>query len=107
MRGKKTLSRGEAFAKYRDDPTAIAKYLNDALSTGDPIRILKAIGDMVRAQGVTKFSQSVGMRRDGLYRSFKGEVKPAFDTVLSVLIALDMQIIAKPRRGLGLKAKAK
>jgi DNA-binding phage protein len=37
----------------RDDPSAIAKYLNDALSTGDPVLITKAIGDMVRAQGVT------------------------------------------------------
>jgi DNA-binding phage protein len=37
-------------AKYRDDPRAIAKYLNDALSTGDPVHITKAIGDMVRSR---------------------------------------------------------
>ena len=109
MRGKKTTPRDEAFAaKYRDDPRAIAEYLNDALSTGDPIRMIKAIGDMVRSQGVTRFSQRAGMRRDSLYRTFNGETRPAFDTVMNVLIALDIQIVAKPGRrlvGLGLKVK--
>jgi DNA-binding phage protein len=48
------------------------------------------------------------MRRDNLYRAFKGELKPAFDKVIKVLIALDIQLVAKPRRlvELGLKAKA-
>jgi probable addiction module antidote protein len=98
-REKKRTPRARAFdaAKYRDDPSAIAKYLNDALSTGDPVLITKAIGDMVRAQGVTRFSQKAGMRRDNLYRSFKGELKPPFDRVINVLIALDIQLIAKPR----------
>jgi probable addiction module antidote protein len=92
------MPRAPAFnaAKYRDDPKAIAGYLNKALSTGDPILITKAIGDMVRAQGVTQFAQRVGMRRDNLYRSFKGELKPPFDTVIKVLIGLDLQLITKP-----------
>ena len=112
MRAKTTTPKARAFdaAKYRDDPRAIAEYLNDAISTGDPIRIIKAIGDMVRAQGVTRFSQRAGMRRDNLYRTFKGEVRPAFDTVVNVLLALDVQLIVKPGHllvDLGLKAKGK
>src|SRR5260370_34770225 len=99
LREKKRTPRALAFdaAKYRDDPCAIAKYLNDALSTGDPVLITKAIGDMVRAQGVTRFSQKAGMRRDNLYRSFKGELSPPFDRVINVLIALDIELIARPR----------
>src|SRR5665811_1301462 len=63
--GEKITPTAEAFAaKYRDNPRAIAKYLNDALSTGDPVLITKAIGDMVRAQGVTSFSQKAGVRRE-------------------------------------------
>src|ERR1019366_2008661 len=95
--GKRKPPEALAFdKKHRDDPRAIAKYLNGALSTGDPVLITKAIGDMVRAQGVAKFAQKVGLRRDGLYRSFKGELKPSFDTRLKVLIALDVQIVVKP-----------
>jgi DNA-binding phage protein len=40
------------------------------------------------------------MRRDNLYRAFKGELKPAFDKVIKVLIALDIQLVAKPSAGL-------
>ena len=98
--GKKITRTAEAFAaKYRDNPRAIAKYLNDALSTGDPVLIRNAIGDMVRAQGVTRFSQKAGMRRDNLYRTFSGETSPALDRVMTVLLALDIQLIAKPATG--------
>jgi probable addiction module antidote protein len=110
MRGRKETPTERAFtAKHCDNPRAIAKYLNDALSTGDPVVITKAIGAMVRAQGVTRVSRRAHMRRDNLYRAFKGELKPAFDKVIKVLIALDIQLVAKPRRlvELGLKAKGK
>src|ERR1700680_1208181 len=83
-------------AKYRDDPKAVAEYLNVALSTEDPFLITRAIGTMVRAQGMTRFSRKAGMRRDSLYRTFTGEVSPAFDTIMKLLIALDIQLIAKP-----------
>jgi len=43
--GKRRTSSGEAFGtKYREKPRAIAEYLNDALSTNDPVHITKAIG---------------------------------------------------------------
>jgi probable addiction module antidote protein len=95
-------------AKYRDDPRAIAKYLNDALSTSDLVHITKAIGDMVRAQGVTGFSQKTGMERTNLYKSFRGQANPTIETVLNALIGLDIQLMAKPRQlaELGQKAKA-
>jgi probable addiction module antidote protein len=83
-------------AKYRDDPVAIAEYLNGALSTEDPFLITRAIGTMVRAQGMTRFSRKAGMRRDSLLKTFMGEASPAFDTVVKLLIALDIQLIAKP-----------
>jgi probable addiction module antidote protein len=83
-------------AKYRDDPKAIADYLNVALSTEDPFLISRAIGNMVRAQGMTRFSRKAGMRRDSLIRTFTSEASPAFDTVVRLLIALDVQLVAKP-----------
>jgi hypothetical protein len=41
-------------AEYRDNPKMIAKYLNNALASGDVALITKAIGDMVWAQGPSK-----------------------------------------------------
>ena len=95
-KGRMRRARVSDAAKYCDDPRAVAKYLNAALSTQDPFLITRAIGNMVRAQGVTRFSRKVGMRRDILYRMFSGEVSPAFDTVMKLLIALDIDLTAKP-----------
>jgi probable addiction module antidote protein len=94
-------------AKYRDAPKAVAEYLNDALSTEDPFLITRAIGTMVRAQGVTRFSRKAGMRRDSLYKTFSGEASPAFDTVMKLLIALDIRLVAKPVIRLALETEEK
>ena len=110
MRGKRETPAQRAFAaEHCDNPRAIAKYLNGALSTGDPVLIMKAIGEMVRAQGVTRFSQKAGLRRDNLYR-FNGESSPTFDRVINVLQGLDMHLMVKPGRQLaeiGQKAEGK
>src|SRR6516162_4721061 len=40
-------------ADYPDQPKMIASILNDALGTGDTIAFVKAISDLIRAQGMT------------------------------------------------------
>jgi probable addiction module antidote protein len=50
---------------------------------------------MVRAQGMSRFSEKVGLHRESLYRSFGGEMSPGFHTVLKVLLALDIRLVAK------------
>jgi probable addiction module antidote protein len=99
--------RGFDDPKYRGNPKMIAKYLNVAFATGDQAIATKAIGDMVRAQGMSRFSQKVGLRREGLYRSFRGNMGPGFDAVMKVLGALQIQIVAKPANAGKLKAKGK
>ena len=49
------------------------------------------------------------MQRSNLYRSFRGEIGPKFETVLDVLSALDLDLVIKPslRVKLELKSKAK
>jgi probable addiction module antidote protein len=82
--------------KYRDNPKMIAKYLNVALASDDAAVIVKAIGDMLRAHGIARVSTKTGLRREGLYRSFKGHMAPGFDTVLKALLALDVRLVTKP-----------
>jgi DNA-binding phage protein len=45
---------------------------------------------------MTRFSRKAAVPRDSLYRMFAGEVSPAFETVMKLLMALDIQMIAKP-----------
>jgi probable addiction module antidote protein len=98
MKGHSPMRKAGSFdaQKYRDNPKMIAKYINVALATDDAAVIVKAIGDMLRAQGMARVSKKSGLRREGLYRSFKGHMGPGFDTVLKALLALDVRLVTKP-----------
>jgi probable addiction module antidote protein len=81
---------------HRGQPKMVAKLLNNALTRGDTIAFVKAIGDVTRAQGMTKVSQQTGLERRSLYKSFGGDVMPQFDTVIRTLAALQLKIVVKP-----------
>ena len=83
-------------AKFCDNPVAISAYLNDALSTGDAMVIAKAIGDMVRAQGMSRFSRKSELNRENLYRMFNGKKNPKIEAVMKAVVALDIQLMANP-----------
>ena len=94
MTKAQTLNR----SAYCDNPKRIAAYLNKALETNDTAIILKAIGDMIRAQNVMQLSRNTRLSREGLYRSFSGKRSTGFENVLSVLIAMDVKLVAKPTK---------
>jgi DNA-binding phage protein len=47
------------------------------------------------------------MQRSNLYRSFRGEIGPKFETVLDVLSALDLDLTVEPSLRGKLKTKEK
>jgi len=83
-------------ANYRDRPKMIANFLNNALATGGTITFVKAIGDMIRAQGMTKVSEKTGLNRPVLYTSFGGDRMPNIDKVIRTLAALQLEIVVRP-----------
>ena len=89
-------------ADYRGQPKMIAKLLNDALATGDTVAFVKAIGDLIRAQGTTKVSRKTGLNRSTLYISFGGNRRrgvrsmPNIDRVIKTLAALQLEIVVRP-----------
>jgi probable addiction module antidote protein len=85
--------------KYRCNPKAIANYLNDALATDDSA-FIRALGNLARAHGMGAIAEEANADRAGLYRSLRGDMDPAFGTVLKVLAALGIQLVAKPAAGL-------
>jgi probable addiction module antidote protein len=96
------MSKAKAFDadKYRNNPKLIAKYLNDALATDDSAFTIRAIGNLARAHGMGAIAEEANVDRAGLYRSLRGDMDPAFGTVLKVLTALGIQLVAKPAAGL-------
>ena len=81
-----------------DQSKLIASILNDALATGDTVAFVKAIGDLLRVQGMTNVSQKTGLNRSTLYISFRGSMMPNIDRVIRALAALDLEVIVRPIR---------
>ncbi len=84
-------------ADYLDTPEAVAAYLSEALATGDDDLIAQAIGAVARVKGMKKTANEAGVNRENLYRSLKAGGKPELATVMKVLDALDVQLVAKPK----------
>lgn len=83
-------------ADHLRTPEDMAAYLDACIeeSNGDATFIAKALGDIARAQGMTKIANDTGLSRESLYRSLDGEHTPSFDTVLKVIKALGLQLHA-------------
>lgn len=82
-------------AEVLDSPEMIAAYLNEAFSSDDPA--LMAIGAVARSQGMSMVAEKAGLSRENLYRALGGDAKPEFGTVIKVLHALGIDLIAQPK----------
>ena len=92
------MSKATAFnpARYRNNPKLIAKYLTHALASDDTAFITRAIGNLARAHGMGAIAEEANVDRAGLYRSLRGDMDPGFSTILKVLTALDVRLVAEP-----------
>jgi probable addiction module antidote protein len=84
-------------ADYLDSPQAIADYLSEAFETGDDEYIAMAIGTVARAQGMSAVAKEAGVSRENLYRALSDGGKPEFSTVMKVLGALGVRLVAQPK----------
>jgi probable addiction module antidote protein len=84
-------------AEYLDSPEAIAAYLSEAFETGDDALIAQALGTVARLKGMKGIAKETGLNRENLYRSLSEGGNPELGTVMKVLDALDVQLVAKPK----------
>jgi probable addiction module antidote protein len=84
-------------ADYLDSPHAIAAYLSEAFATGEDELIARALGTVARVKGMKAVAKEAGVSRENLYRSLSAGGKPELGTVMKVLGALDVQLVAKPK----------
>ncbi len=76
----------------------IALYFEACLEEdpGDGSLVRKALGDIAKAQGMTKLSRDTGLSREGLYKALDANGNPEFSTVFKVIKALGLRLEAKP-----------
>ncbi len=83
-------------AEYLDSLEMVAAYLTEAFESDDPAAIVMAIGAVARSQGMGAIAEKAGLSRENLYRALGGDAKPEFATVVKVLRALGVDLVAQP-----------
>ncbi len=83
-------------AEYLRDPEDIAGYLSAVLEENDPDAVIEALGTIARAHGMTEIARESGLAREALYRALRGGAAPRFDTVMRVMRALGVHLVAEP-----------
>ena len=83
-------------AEYLDSPEMIAAYLTEALESEDAALVAMAIGAVARAKGMSSIADKAGLSRENLYRALGGDAKPEFGTIMKVLHALGISLVAQP-----------
>lgn len=82
---------------YLDNDEAIAQYISVALEDGDPGFLVAALGDIARAKGMAQIAKETGLGRESLYKALRSGASPRFDTVVRVLGALGVKLVAIPK----------
>ncbi|MCH9704626.1 MAG: putative addiction module antidote protein [Proteobacteria bacterium] len=95
---KKTKITRYDVAEHLKTQESMAAYLEACLEEAEENSafIVKALGDIARAKGMTQIAKDTGLSRESLYKALSGERAPAFDTVLKVVRALGLSLSAKP-----------
>ncbi|MGE8058066.1 addiction module antidote protein [Pseudomonas sp. NPDC089547] len=76
---------------------AICEYLSQVLSDGDTEEVIRALGHIVRARGMTQIAADSDLGREGLYNALSPSAKPRFDDVLKVIRALGFNLHVQPQ----------
>jgi probable addiction module antidote protein len=87
--------------EYLDSDEAIAEYLSQVLEDGDNDEFIRAIGHIAKAKGMAQIAKDTGLGRESLYKAFRPNAKPRFDTVMKVMNAFQIQLLATPRLSVG------
>jgi len=83
--------------EYLDSEEAMAEYLSQVLEDGDNEEFLRAIGHIAKAKGMAQVAKDTGLGRESLYKVFRPNAKPRFETVMKVIDALKLQLNATPQ----------
>lgn len=77
-------------SEYLDSPEAIAEYMSQVVADGDQNELLRAMGYIAKAKGMTQISKETGLGRESLYKTFQEGAEPKFSTISKVLKAMGL-----------------
>lgn len=81
-------------AELLDSKAAMAEYLSQVLADGDTDELLRALGHIAKARGMSQIAADAGLGRESLYKALRDDAQPRYDTVNKVLHALGLRLAA-------------
>ncbi|EPL05492.1 addiction module antidote protein [Pseudomonas sp. CF161] len=81
-------------ATLLDSDEAISEYLSQVLADGDTDELLRALGHVARARGMTQIARDTGLGRESLYKALGSQGNPEFATIIKVMKALGLKLHA-------------
>jgi probable addiction module antidote protein len=82
-------------ASLLDSDEAISEYLSQVLDEDDSDELIRALGYIAKAKGMTLIAKESGLGRESLYKALSPGAKPRFDTILKVIKALGIKLHAE------------
>ena len=92
----KTTTTRYDVAEHLRTSEEMAAYLEAALEDGNPSVVVKALGTIARARGMSQIARDTGLGRESLYKALSPEGNPEFATVMKVVRALGLKLRAEP-----------
>jgi len=83
-------------ADHLDSEEAIAEYLSQVMADGDDDELLRALGHIAKARGMSQLAKDAGVGRESLYKALKPGATPGYATVGKVVRALGFRMAVKP-----------
>ncbi|MCL1960483.1 MAG: putative addiction module antidote protein [Desulfovibrionaceae bacterium] len=83
-------------AQYLDSDEMIAAYLAVSMEDDDPAELVRALGTVARARGMTQLARETGLAREALYRSLSADGNPSFATITKVMHTLGLKLVPQP-----------
>ncbi len=80
-------------------PERSLAYLNAALMDGDPRIFLKALKNILEAQGgMSEIAKKAELNRESMYKTLSGERDPHLSTVMKILDSIGIELKAYPKQ---------
>jgi probable addiction module antidote protein len=81
---------------FLGSPETISAYLTESMKAQDSKMLMRALAEVIAAQGVNEIAQEAGVDRESLYKSLKGGAKIRFETVRKLLMAVGVELTVQP-----------
>ena len=82
--------------EYLDSEETIAQYLTQVLEERDTDELIRAIGHIAKARGMSQLAQESGLGRESLYKTFAPGSKPRFETIAKIVHSLGLHFKITP-----------